>query len=223
MKTGIKGAFLLTCVLVVGAASPSPIQPPIMQPQAQAPQKETDAPSWWSEIVDKLSDALATLIAAGVGFGASMMAERVAWRRRKAEEIRSEQLTKLLQSARNIEMCRTKLARFQNLATSVANPGPGQDVDVLRATTIRSAQETAMFLGEKLGEIELEKLELRALRVGSTALDAIGSSALAIANSVSTLEQLGRRFDQTSALQLSADDIPIDTLTEAVLVSLEQG
>jgi hypothetical protein len=193
------------------------------QPAAPTRKQETDASPWWAEIADKLADALATLIAAGVGFGASMWAERRAWQRRKAEEIRSEQLTKLLQTARHIEMCRRRLAQFQQLVQSAGNPSSGQDSDLLQVTAIRAAQDAAAFLAEKLTEIELQKLELRALRVGNAALDAITNSAEVIAKLVLALEQLGRRFDQANALKLSPDDIPIEALTMAALSSLEEG
>lgn len=210
--------FAMTAAL----ATPPPIPNPTNANTMPCKDGEPAAP-WWADFVDHLGEALATLAAGGLGFGVAAFTESRAWKRRKAEQIRSEQLSKLLLAARKIQMCRTRLGRYRSQLVAIGSETG--DKSVLRASALAEARALFQFLSERLGEVELDQLDLRALQIGSPAIIAVSTSTENIRQIVSQLEPATRtnQFDEGKMAAAISIDIPIDPLTAVVLNSLETG
>lgn len=192
--------------------SPSALKTPQFTPPATA-DNASDSNDWTA--------ALATILAAMLGFAAALMVERQSWQRRKAEQVREAQLNKLLLAARNLQQAGNRIKDCRRMFLSAQENAAAPNAATLNVKAATEAAATASDLEECLKELTLELLELRVLRVADDSLTEISTLIAKIQGAVLLLRRAGAK-DNDAVSELLRFDLSMEGLINKAIESLRQ-
>lgn len=167
--------------------------------------------------------AVATLLAAAVGFAAAMWVEKRSWERRKAEQIREKQLTTLLSAARFMQQALNRLSDVQAKFSLAGSQSSAANADILRTQASADAKASVLNIESTASELRLIRLELSVLKVDAAAIALLDDALADIGTAISRLRQATTSAYTTSAeADLLAIRIDMSGFIESAISSLRK-
>ena len=149
--------------------------------------------------------ALATLVAAALGFLAALLVEKRSWQRRKLEQVREAQLAKITSIARQLHSFTSILGKVEKQCVSPAmasqslNHEPGLSQAQARVAILASIPS----MDATLDEVEMMSIELMTLRAKEEVikdLDAYLSTARGVVSQIKAAAQSSDAADVCHAV-----------------------
>lgn len=142
-----------------------PVNPPavISALQSSSPSAVKDG---WVALLLRFGNVISVFLAAGLAFLAAQYNERKSWQRRKAEQLRGEQFSKIVDGAKALNaivltfsLNNRKLEKFKQIDQST-----GSQRHVARAEAFACCRAWAVDLEDKIHELQITRMELKLLK-----------------------------------------------------------
>lgn len=134
-----------------------------LTPSNQASQNDNT----WVALLSRFGNVMSVFFAAGLAFLAAQYNERKSWRRRKAEQLRGEQFSKIVDGAKSLNIVmRTFVSNRRKLNEFVdKDKFGGSQREVAKAEAIACCLNWAKEIEDQINEIQVTRMEVKLLRI----------------------------------------------------------